>query len=153
MVGSRQKFCRGNNIFFVFQYRQTCHCSVLQGLQRPKKKHFSANFYDSEEVNTLFGMRRSEALGVKWDAIDFEKNTITAKHTVLALTLTEKSVSSPQIGQKENAVCAVARTSKTTPDMSAQTKSVILSNQIMVPSNFLSCLKNTGRASRQKEQK
>ncbi len=74
-------------------------------IERPKKEHFSANFYDAEEVNTLFeiskgtklelpilfgafyGMRRSEALGVKWDAIDFEKNPITVKHTVACIHL------------------------------------------------------------------
>ena len=64
-------------------------------IERPKKERFMASFYDADEVNRLFeiskgtkleipilfgafyGMRRSEALGMKWDAIDFERNTIT----------------------------------------------------------------------------
>ncbi len=74
-------------------------------IERPKKERFVASFYDADEVNKLFniskgtklelpilfgafyGMRRSEALGVKWDAIDFEKNTITVKHTVTCVDL------------------------------------------------------------------
>ena len=64
-------------------------------IERPKKERFMANFYDADEVNRLFeiskgtkleipilfgafyGMRRSETLGMKWDAIDFERDTIT----------------------------------------------------------------------------
>ena len=33
-------------------------------------------------VTALYGLRRSEALGLKWDAIDFERDTITIKHIV-----------------------------------------------------------------------
>ena len=69
-------------------------------IERPKKERFMANFYDADEVNRLFeiskgtkleipilfgafyGMRRSETLGMKWDAIDFERDTITIKHIV-----------------------------------------------------------------------
>ena len=29
-----------------------------------------------------YGLRRSEALGLRWDAIDFERNTITIRHIV-----------------------------------------------------------------------
>lgn len=32
----------------------------------------------------FFGMRRSEALGIKWDAVDFKNKTLTVKHTVVA---------------------------------------------------------------------
>lgn len=31
----------------------------------------------------LFGLRRSEVLGLKWDSVNFEANTITIKHTVV----------------------------------------------------------------------
>lgn len=34
-------------------------------------------------VTLFFGMRRSEALGIKWDAIDFERKALTIKHTVV----------------------------------------------------------------------
>ena len=32
-------------------------------------------------VTLFFGMRRSEALGIRWDAVDFENKTLTVKHT------------------------------------------------------------------------
>lgn len=35
----------------------------------------------------FYGLGRSEALGLKWDAVDLDRNTITIKHTV-----TERSV-------------------------------------------------------------
>lgn len=69
-------------------------------VERPKKEKFVANYYKSEDINRLlevskgthleipvllaafYGLRRSEVIGLKWDAIDFENNTIVIKHTV-----------------------------------------------------------------------
>ena len=69
-------------------------------VERPKKDRFIGSFYDSDEVEKLFaaakgthlelpiflgafyGLRRSEALGLKWSAIDFQNDTITIRHTV-----------------------------------------------------------------------
>lgn len=69
-------------------------------VERPKKEKFVANYYKSEDINKLlevskgthleipvllaafYGLRRSEVIGLKWDAIDFENNTIVIKHTV-----------------------------------------------------------------------
>lgn len=69
-------------------------------VERPKRNHYIGKFYDADEMNTLFdvakgtkleipillgafyGLRRSEVIGLKWDAIDFEQNTITIRHTV-----------------------------------------------------------------------
>ena len=34
------------------------------------------------QMTAFYGLRRSEVLGIKWDAIDFERNTITIRHTV-----------------------------------------------------------------------
>ena len=77
-------------------------------VDRPKKDRFIGNFYDAEEVNKLFevskgtklefpilfgafyGLRRSEALGLKWDAIDFDNDSITIRHTVTSVTLDGK---------------------------------------------------------------
>ena len=77
-------------------------------VDRPKKDRFIGSFYDAEEVNKLFevskgtklefpilfgafyGLRRSEALGLKWDAIDFENDSITICHTVTSVTLDGK---------------------------------------------------------------
>lgn len=79
-------------------------------VERPKKNPFMGSFYDSSEVEKLFeaakdtvlevpvflgafyGLRRSEVLGLKWSAIDFQNNTITIKHTVTACNLDGKHV-------------------------------------------------------------
>lgn len=69
-------------------------------VERPKKQKYIADYYRLEELEQLFeatkdhpyslliqitafyGLRRSEALGLKWDAIDFERDTITIRHIV-----------------------------------------------------------------------
>lgn len=69
-------------------------------VERPKKQRYIADYYRQEELERLleaskdhpyslliqmtafYGLHRSEALGLKWDAIDFERNTITIKHIV-----------------------------------------------------------------------
>ena len=79
-------------------------------IERPKKVKFVGSTYNDQELEQLFavtkgdlielpvmlaafyGLRRSEVLGLKWDAIDFEKKTITIKHTVTQTTLDGKSV-------------------------------------------------------------
>ena len=79
-------------------------------IERPKKERFMASFYDADEVNRLFeiskgtkleipilfgafyGMRRSETLGMKWDAIDFERDTITIRHTLTTVALDGKRI-------------------------------------------------------------
>lgn len=66
----------------------------------PKIEEYKPKFYTSDEVKTLlnevigtkleipvmidcfYGFRRSEVIGLKWSAIDFEKNTITINHTI-----------------------------------------------------------------------
>ena len=68
--------------------------------ERPKKEQYIGSFYNENELNELFekskddplnlmiriasyyGLRRSEVLGLKWDAFDFDTKTITIKHTV-----------------------------------------------------------------------
>lgn len=34
-------------------------------------------------IALLYGLRKSEVLGIKWSAVDFEKNTIEINHTVV----------------------------------------------------------------------
>jgi len=67
----------------------------------PKKKRFSGGFYDEQQIMQLlqlahnepmhpvillsafYGLRRSEVLGLKWSAVDFQGGTITIKDTVV----------------------------------------------------------------------
>lgn len=69
-------------------------------VDRPKKNVFMASYYSADEFAQLFaavegtlievpvklasyyGLRRSEVIGLKWDAIDFDRNTISIRHTV-----------------------------------------------------------------------
>lgn len=75
----------------------------------PKTERFEASFYNSDEVNQLlnvchqeplkplilltvyYGLRRSEVLGLQWDAIDFINKKVSIKRTVVKMgTLVEK---------------------------------------------------------------
>ena len=69
-------------------------------IDKPKPEKYIGNFYTKSELKTLFtalkdtnikipvliasyyGLRRSEVLGLKWDAIDFEDKSIIIRHTV-----------------------------------------------------------------------
>lgn len=70
-------------------------------VDRPKKEKYIADYYRADELDRLFevtkdhpyslliqmtafyGLRRGEALGLRWDAVDFEANTITIRHVAL----------------------------------------------------------------------
>ena len=78
-------------------------------VERPKKQRYIADYYRQEELERLleaskdhpyslliqmtafYGLCRSEALGLKWDAIDFERDTITIKHIVTNAKIDGKS--------------------------------------------------------------
>ena len=38
------------------------------------------------KITALYGLRRSELLGLKWDSIDFDRQTMTIRHTVAKVT-------------------------------------------------------------------
>ena len=77
-------------------------------VERPRKEKYHAAIYNDQELDILFkivkgkkielaiilgafyGLRRSEVVGLKWDAIDFERKTLTIKHTVTEVTLDGK---------------------------------------------------------------
>ena len=74
-------------------------------VDRPKVNKFVGSFYDKDEINRLlavvrgtkielavllasfYGLRRSEILGLKWNAIDFESKTITIQHIVTQVSV------------------------------------------------------------------
>ena len=74
--------------------------NVADKVDRPKKNDFQPVFLSAEEMQKMFealrgtrlelpvlvaafyGFRRGEVLGLKWDAIDFERGTISIKRTV-----------------------------------------------------------------------
>ena len=82
--------------------------NVSNKVQRPKIEQYIGKFYSENELNELFeiskgdplelvifitafyGLRRSEVLGLKWDAIDFQNNILTIKHTIVPTTINGK---------------------------------------------------------------
>lgn len=78
--------------------------NVADKVDRPKKNSFQPVFLSAEEMQKMFealrgtrlelpvlvaafyGFRRGEVLGLKWDAIDFERNTISIKRTVTTIS-------------------------------------------------------------------
>ena len=83
----------------------------MNDVPKPKIEPYIADYYKPSELKTLFdivkddtievpilfagiyGLRRSEVLGIKWDAIDFEADTFVIKHTVTKIK-----------GRKENQI-------------------------------------------------
>ncbi len=51
-----------------------------------------------------YGLRRSEAIGLKWDAIDLDRNTIAIRHTVTSCDLDGKRVLAAADTTKTNRV-------------------------------------------------
>ena len=77
-----------------------------QFVKLPKIPKYESNYYNGEQLKQLFcvikndpleplikitalyGLRRSEVLGIKWDSIDFVSKRLTIKHTVSKVTKT-----------------------------------------------------------------
>ena len=74
----------------------------VKGIDMPKKiKYMGAKYYSEKQIDELlaiikgdviegivlfavfYGMRRSEVLGMKWNAVNFDDNTFAIKHTVV----------------------------------------------------------------------
>ena len=91
--------------------------NVAMKVDRPKKNDFQPVFLDAAELQHLFevvkgtklelpvlvaafyGLRRGEVLGLKWDAIDFERGTLTIKRTVTSVNVGGKT----QVIEQESA--------------------------------------------------
>ena len=76
----------------------------FQFVSMPPLVRFESSFYNDKQIRELFaalrddpilpmvkitalyGLRRSELLGLQWDSIDFERNTMTIRHTISKVT-------------------------------------------------------------------
>ena len=92
--------------------------NVADKVDRPKKNSFQPVFLSAEEMQKMFealrgtklelpvlvaafyGFRRGEVLGLKWDAIDFERKTISVIRTVTTITLDGKQTEIEQQSAK-----------------------------------------------------
>ena len=75
--------------------------NVADLVEKPKQQKYIASFYSQEEIIKLlevikgetieipamfaiyFGLRRSEVVGIKWSAIDFQNRTLTINHKIV----------------------------------------------------------------------
>jgi len=108
-------------------------------VERPKKQKFTGKFYDEAQIRQLmeimrdepmytvvlltafYGLRRSEALGLKWDAVDFTKGTMTIRSTV---------VEYKKVYEKDTTKTAASRrTLPLTPDIKAHLEQVYAAQQ------------------------
>ena len=92
--------------------------NVADKVDRPKKNSFQPVFLLAEEMQKMFealrgtklelpvlvaafyGFRRGEVLGLKWDAIDFERGTISVIRTVTTITVDGKQTEIEQQSAK-----------------------------------------------------
>ena len=92
--------------------------NVADKVDRPRKNSFQPVFLSAEEMQKMFealrgtklelpvlvaafyGFRRGEVLGLKWDAIDFERGTISVIRTVTTITLDGKQAEIEQQSAK-----------------------------------------------------
>ena len=76
-------------------------CDLINKKNKPKRTKYHGVFYNEQELRTLlnvakgtplevvifiaayFGLRRSEVIGLKWDAIDFTNRTLRVQHKVI----------------------------------------------------------------------
>ncbi len=50
----------------------------------------------------FYGLRRSEIVGLKWDAVDFENKKISIQHTVVTAKVNGTVTESHEIRQKQS---------------------------------------------------
>ena len=92
--------------------------NVADKVDRPKENSFQPVFLSAEEMQKMFealrgtklelpvlvaafyGFRRGEVLGLKWDAIDFERGTISVIRTVTTITVDGKQTEIEQQSAK-----------------------------------------------------
>lgn len=125
-------------------------------VDRPKKNDFTPNFCDAKDLARVFeavkghrlelpvlvaafyGLRRGEVLGLRWEAIDFQQETITINHTV-----TSFNVDGRQILLKQNS--AKTKSSMRTLPLVAQFKDYFLKAKAAQEENKRICGKSYNR--------
>ena len=81
--------------------RRIIPCNPVEQADRPKAVQFIGSYYNANELKELleiaegaviympiilaayYGLRRSEAVGLKWSAIDFDSKAISIKHKIV----------------------------------------------------------------------
>lgn len=84
---------------------QKIPCNPADMVERPRKESYISQYYSALEANRLlelirgdkleivvilalcYGLRRSEVLGLRWEAVDFANNTLIINHTITQTTI------------------------------------------------------------------
>ena len=95
-------------------------------IEAPKRQKYVAEHYDRNELQRLFeaikgdpievpvilsafyGLRRSEALGLKWSAVDFKEKTLCIRHTVCMMGMGGRRCSSRRKRRRPNGKSSAA---------------------------------------------
>ena len=120
-----------------------------QYVELPPVTRYESSCYTVEQLHTLlsiaqndplapiisiaiiYGLRRSELLGLKWDSIDFDRNLITIKHTVCKVTsVVEKSKTKNSSSYRSFPLTAEAR------DIFLRLRAIDLSQQPLIGSQY-----------------
>ena len=99
-----------------------------QYVEMPRRERYEAHFYNVEQLQrlitalngdpiqplvriaALYGLRRSELLGLKWDSIDFENGVVLILHTVCKMIVTvEKDKTKTQSSRRSFPMTEEAR--------------------------------------------
>ncbi|MBQ7822401.1 MAG: site-specific integrase [Clostridia bacterium] len=77
----------------------------IEQVEKPEKNRFVGSYYTTDEVNELilitkgtkleipilfacfYGLRRSECVGLRWSAFDFENNSFNINHTIVSTSI------------------------------------------------------------------
>ncbi len=97
-------------------------------VELPRHDRYEAAFYSAEhlqrlfdvmkddpmlplvKITALYGLRRSEVLGLKWDSVDFDNNCLLIRHTVCKMmTRIEKDKTKTQSSRRSFPLTAEAR--------------------------------------------
>ncbi len=104
--GKSKQVCRHYHIIIHRALQVAYRADMIQTnpadkIEKPKVQKFKAKFYTAEQLKKLFdelkgdpyehiykltalyGMRRSEVVGLRWSSIDFDKNTLTLDHAAI----------------------------------------------------------------------
>ena len=68
--------------------RYEAHYYTAQQLQQLLELIRDDPLYPLVKITAIYGLRRSELLGLQWDSIDFDRNTLTIRHTVTKVSKT-----------------------------------------------------------------
>lgn len=109
--GLSPKTIRSHKLIIQFVCKEAVKSGLIQKnpcdfVELPKQRRREADFYTVDELQEMFdclkdeplyplfyltaiyGLRRSEVLGLKWDSVNFKARTLTIKHTVVIYTIT-----------------------------------------------------------------